>query len=167
MRAVATNKSQRRSQARRAGLSLVEALISLVITAMLLTAAGAAFQGAAKAVEINDQFFRATQAARVSMNRIASDVRNSLHCVVQNNTITLTSATGEVHTYRFNTADQTLQVTLSNGATSTVTTMAHNVESASFSSSGESLSATLTVKVGDNKILLNGSAMPRRLVTYQ
>lgn len=60
---------------RRSGLSMVEAMIALAITAMLLTAVGAAFTSSAKAMEINDQFFRASQGARVAVNRIMTQAR--------------------------------------------------------------------------------------------
>src|SRR5438132_4535315 len=60
---------------RRAGLGMVEALISLAICAALLTAVAAAFRASADAIEQNDQFFRATQAARVALTRILTQVR--------------------------------------------------------------------------------------------
>jgi type II secretory pathway component PulJ len=60
----------------RSGLTMVEAMISLTIAAMVLTAVGVAFTSTARAMQINDQFFRAAQAARVSMTRILAQVRN-------------------------------------------------------------------------------------------
>src|SRR5262249_673847 len=64
------------------GLSLVEVVISLAISAMLLTAVAAAFSASANAIEIKDQFFRATQAARVSLNQVLTEVRRSKACSV-------------------------------------------------------------------------------------
>jgi hypothetical protein len=66
------------STMRRRGLSLVEALIALAITAMLLTAIAAAFTSTAEAMQINDQFFRASQASRVSVARVMSQARRGL-----------------------------------------------------------------------------------------
>jgi Tfp pilus assembly protein PilV len=74
MRTPTTNATRRLRG--RSGLSIVEAMISLVIAATVLTAVSAAFSGTARAMEINDQFFRATQSARVSMTRILAQVRN-------------------------------------------------------------------------------------------
>ncbi|HEX2973414.1 MAG TPA: prepilin-type N-terminal cleavage/methylation domain-containing protein, partial [Tepidisphaeraceae bacterium] len=47
----------------RRGLSLVEVMISLVICSLLLTAVATAFRASTMAIEDNDQFFRASQAA--------------------------------------------------------------------------------------------------------
>src|SRR5206468_3507358 len=59
----------------RAGLGMVEALVALAICAALLTAVAAAFRASADAVQQNDQFFRATQAARVALSRMLTQVR--------------------------------------------------------------------------------------------
>src|SRR5205085_1077278 len=59
----------------RKGLSLAEVMISLAISAMLLTAVAAAFTASSEAIEQNDEFFRASQAARVSMNQILTECR--------------------------------------------------------------------------------------------
>src|ERR1700722_13662064 len=66
----------RSTRFRRHGLSLVEAMISLVLTSMLLTAVAAAFSSASQAVEMNDNHFRCTQAARVSMDQLLAEIRN-------------------------------------------------------------------------------------------
>ena len=60
----------------RRGLGMIEAMIALAITAALLTAVGAAFTASAKAMTVNDEFFRSTQAARVALQRILWQVRN-------------------------------------------------------------------------------------------
>jgi Tfp pilus assembly protein PilW len=59
----------------RAGLSLAEAMVALAITSALLVAVAAAFSAASAAVNENDEFFHATQSARVTLNRILNDVR--------------------------------------------------------------------------------------------
>src|SRR3982750_3423487 len=87
----------RRYRAR--GLSLIEALISLAIIASLLTAVGMAYNAAADAIQINDQFFRASQAARVSVNYIMAEVRKCQSGIVGDTTLELTTATGVKHTY--------------------------------------------------------------------
>jgi hypothetical protein len=59
----------------RRGLSLVEAMISLAIAASLLSAVGAAFHASAMSIEANDRNARGTQAARVTLLNILSEVR--------------------------------------------------------------------------------------------
>jgi prepilin-type N-terminal cleavage/methylation domain-containing protein len=59
------------------GLSLVEVMIALAITAALLSAVAAAFSAAASATEVNDRFFRATQAGRVCLHQLLSEIRQA------------------------------------------------------------------------------------------
>src|SRR5947209_11275949 len=61
----------------RRGLSIIEASISLSISTMLLVAVAAAFTSSASAIDMNDQFFRATQAGRVSLNQVLAAVRQA------------------------------------------------------------------------------------------
>jgi type II secretory pathway pseudopilin PulG len=68
-------RHRRRIGARRRALSLVELMISLAITASLLTAVAAAFSAAASATEANDRHFRATQAGRVALHQLLSEIR--------------------------------------------------------------------------------------------
>src|SRR3954470_14247930 len=68
----------RRSGARPArGLSIIEVMISLTISAFLLVAVAAAYSASADAVEMNDKFFRATQAGRVTMNQLLTEIRRA------------------------------------------------------------------------------------------
>jgi Tfp pilus assembly protein PilW len=60
----------------RRGLSLPEAMISLAITAMLLVAVAAAFSSSCQAIEMNDSWFRCTQAARVTLSQMLVEIRN-------------------------------------------------------------------------------------------
>src|SRR4051812_8461702 len=66
-----------RPRTRPAAMLLMELMISLAISAMLLVAIGAAYQSSSKAVEINEDFFQASQAARVSLNQILSLARRA------------------------------------------------------------------------------------------
>src|SRR3954470_5728397 len=61
----------------RRGLSIVEVMISLTITSFLLVAVAAAYNASASAVEMNDRFFRATQAGRVTMNQLLTEIRRA------------------------------------------------------------------------------------------
>lgn len=154
------------------GLSLIEALLSLAITAALLTAVGAAYQASARVIEQNDQFYRAVQAARVSLNQIMSEVRQCQSGgVPSSNVLQLVTSTGENRTYTFDSTAGTLTVTIG-GAVPVTATMAHNVKDVQFNldaPSGESveISMKVSVEIGPNQILLSGSAAPRRCIVYQ
>lgn len=153
--------------ARFRGLSLVEALMSLAISAMLLAAVGAAYHASAQAIEMNDQFFRASQVARVSINQIMADVRKCQSGVVSDTTLELTTATGEIRTFAFDPTDKVLRITRDDGITPVTHTMAKNVESVEFRTDGQTIAMSVAVRIGTNQILLNGSALPRRTLTYQ
>lgn len=66
---------------RRRGLSLPEAMISLAITSILLVSVATAFSASCSAIEANDRFFRSSQAARVAMNQLLLDIRNTTSLV--------------------------------------------------------------------------------------
>jgi hypothetical protein len=156
-----------RSSRNRAGLSLVEALITLSITASLLTAVGVAYQGAANIIQTNDQFFRASQAARVSVNQIIAEVRKCQGGAVSATSLELTTADGMKRTYALDADAHTLTRTDFIGATPVTTRMASNVGSLQFDTDGDTISMTITVQVESSAVTLNGSAIPRRLVVYK
>jgi hypothetical protein len=80
--------ANRPTNRRRTGLSLSEVMISLAISAMLLTAIGAAFDSSARMIENNDRFFRATHAGRVGLNQILTEIRRADAIVDRDTTIT-------------------------------------------------------------------------------
>src|SRR5438552_8255528 len=87
---------------RRRGLGMVEALIALSIAAMLLTAVGVAFNASADAIQMNDNFFRATQAARVSLTRIMTQVRRgSVDDKSTTTNLHIITDTGQDVTYKY------------------------------------------------------------------
>lgn len=149
----------------RSGLSLVECLISLAIIASLLTAIGVAYQAAAATIEVNDRFFRASQAARVSVNQVIAEVRKCQSGVVADTSLELTTADGTKRTYAWDEDNKKLTMTV-DGVTPTTYNMAHNIDMVHFDTDGETISMTITVNVNDNRIILNGSAIPRRAVLY-
>ena len=65
-----------RSLPRSRGLSLPEAMISLAITSLLLIAVASAFSGSCTVIEANDNFFRSSQAARVTLSQLMIEIRN-------------------------------------------------------------------------------------------
>lgn len=58
------------------GLSLPEAMISMVITSLLLMAVATAFSASCDVIEGNDNFFRSSQGARVTLGQILIEIRN-------------------------------------------------------------------------------------------
>ena len=158
--------SGRHLSRRNRGLSLIEALISLAITAALLTAVAAAYQGASDAIRANDEFFRASQAARVSVNQIMSEVRRCQSGLVTSTSLEVTTSTGEQRTYALNSDTRKLTLTL-DGPVPTTHTLASNGGRLQFLTDGKTIAMTVTIKVGNNQVTLNGSAIPRRTITYQ
>jgi type II secretory pathway pseudopilin PulG len=157
-------------------MSLVEALISLAITATLLTAVAAAYAAASDAVRMNDQFFRATQAARVSVNQIMAQVRGAAGGAVSDNSLEVTlggpaANTGQKRTYTWDPTTKKLKVTI-DGVTPVTATMASNVTSCLFTADKDAedhvaISMAITIKVGNNQVTLNGSSVVRNTVTYE
>jgi hypothetical protein len=80
-------------QPRKNGMCLSEVMISLTISAMLLTAIGAAFNSSSAVIQNNDRFFRATQSGRVSLNQMLTELRRSDAVVDRDTTVTSGSTT--------------------------------------------------------------------------
>ena len=168
---------------RRRGLSLVEIMISLAITALLLTAAAAAFSASADGIQANDEFFRATQAARISLHQILTQVRRgSVNTASTATDLRLITAaeddgTGEDdYTYSYVAAENKLKLVTNDNITDPDYTLASDVDNVSFAvETGEDythapcvtrVNVAVTVKVGDNVVTLSGSACPRRNLIY-
>lgn len=169
------------SRRRRSGLSLIEVLVSLAITAALLVAVGMAYTASAQAIEMNDQFYRATQAARVSINQIVAEVRRSISAVVSGagdemilTTTVKETGQGEELDYKYDPATKKLTVTVTvTGVLPVTYTMARNVASVRFDTGSNlagdvtNISVTMSVESGSSQIQLNGSTMLRRELSYQ
>jgi Tfp pilus assembly protein PilW len=181
----------RRNLAGRLGLSLVEVMISLAISATLLTAIAAAFSASSSAIEANDNVFRASQAARVTMLHLLSEIRMGTIDPASTPTAMrlLTSGTAslkesgiasipEDRTYRFDAAPNNRLVMVTNSITTDPDyTLTSNVDPAvsRFSydtgtdASGapivERVNVTIAVKVGKTTVRLAGTASPRHYIT--
>jgi Tfp pilus assembly protein PilE len=68
---------KRRQSNRHHGLGLFELMICLVINATLLTAIGVAVNASSQSYQINQEQASLTQRARLAMNRILSQIRNT------------------------------------------------------------------------------------------
>jgi len=162
----------RRPRSHRAGLGMVEAMISLAICASLLTAVAMAFRASADAVEQNDQFFRATQAARVAMARILTQVRRGTPATDSTSTnLHLLTDNGLDVSYHYDSG--TKQLTL---VTTTQTILVHDATYCAFAYTlgtdpqglpcVSKATVNISVMVGSNSLLLTGPASPRRTITY-
>lgn len=164
-----------------AGFTLIELMVGLVICVTLLTAAGAAFVSASSAVQHNDQFARATQAARVSLNQILTEVRRADSVAVYSDRVEVIrpaqarTPNEAVRAFRYDsaTAKLYLKITYSNGAAPQEHPMSDNVSAASFGPAENGTDSTgtavvirvpvsLTVAYGVNSVRFSGSAAPRR-----
>ncbi|HEV8605965.1 MAG TPA: hypothetical protein VGQ99_11390 [Tepidisphaeraceae bacterium] len=177
MRIVApTNRLRNRV---RLGLSLAEVMISLAISAMLLTAVAAAFTASSEAIEQNDEFFRASQAARVSMNQILTEIRraNAVQVPAGNSSLSMLTFDNKDRTYSYSAATKTLKMITNDVLTDPDYRLASNCTTATFdvdtfTDSGGikhvvRVSVTIVVQVGKNQIRLTGSAAPRKEQTWQ
>jgi len=175
----------------RRGLSIIEMMISLTISAFLLVAIAAAYNASANAVEMNDRFFRATQAGRVTMNQVLTEIRRAdwVACSPGYDSIYVTrpasvrAATMEdSREFKYDPATKkvTLQIHYKNTSTgaiwhSPVYTLASNVETATFGPAERitddkgnpqdaRVPVTIDVKIGSNSVRLSGSSGPRRML---
>jgi Tfp pilus assembly protein PilW len=182
--------STTRFQRNRRGLSIVEVMISLTISSFLLVAVAAAYNASANAVEMNDRFFRATQAGRVTMNQLLTEIRRAdwVACSATYDTIYVTrpqqnrQPNEDSREYRFDSGAKkvTLTIHYKNLATNAVWsspayTLASNVETATFGPADKITDATgvqqdvrvpitIDVKIGSNSVRLSGSSGPRRML---
>src|SRR5687767_5398211 len=181
------------SRAGRRGLSIVEVMISLTITSFLLVAVAAAYNASASAVEMNDRFFSATQAGRVTMNQLLTEIRraDSVACAPTSDSIMITRPTATAtkdganveceRWFKFDptTKKITVQIYFKRPDLTVyagpVYSLASNVEVATFgppdtipNPAGGLLDArvpvTIEVKIGGNQVRLSGSSGPRRLM---
>jgi prepilin-type N-terminal cleavage/methylation domain-containing protein len=173
----------------RRGLSLIEVMISLTICAMLLTAVAAAFTASSEVIENNDEFFRASQTARVALNQILSDIRqcDAVSFVNSKEVITLTMAADGVtvkhdndyvYTYDSKSKTGTLRLIDKSSANSSypMYVLASRVTSLNFAvdtftdQNGiihtSRVTVTIAVDQGGNRIYLSGSAALRRVQSY-
>lgn len=167
---------------------MVEALISLAISGMLLAAVATAFTASSSAVEANDQFFRASQTARVTLNQMVTEIRRADALQFSGSSTTSfdvirpseTLTANEIYrrySYNASTKQISLQIFYTGGTAGPSYVLANNIESASFgppewgqdannATVPQRVPVTMTVKVGKSWVTLNGSAGPRRAMKY-
>lgn len=122
-------------RSRRRGLGLFELMVSLAISATLLTAVGAALHTATQAYQINQEQSTLTQRARLTMNRMLAEIRNTqLHApltasvstqfagglIVNDTGINMFTNADVPVTYKYDAANQQLlMITIDNNVTAT------------------------------------------------
>lgn len=180
-----SNNCGRPARRARRGLSMIEAMIAMSISSMLLVAVSGAFTASSQAVETNDQFFRASQTARVVLHQMLGEIRraDSVQCDTNGDTSyfdVIRPAEDKIalevyRRYKYDSTTRQLTLTIYEPADVVLQkyVLANNVEAAAFGppQTGpdsnnvvvvQRLPVTVTVKVGSNYIALNGAAGPRR-----
>jgi type II secretory pathway pseudopilin PulG len=159
-------------------------LISLALCATLLNAIATAVTASAAAARENDEFFRASQAARVTLQQLLTETRRGWVDTQSTSTsLHLLTAAGaqpahdRTYTYYPPTASPStpsgeVRLITNDDATDPDYTLARIVSALNFSiqtgtdATGApcvtDVTVTLTVTIGKNQICLCGSASPRR-----
>jgi prepilin-type N-terminal cleavage/methylation domain-containing protein len=173
----------------RRGLSLVEVMISLVISALLLAAVAVAFSATTSAVEINDRFFRASQTARVAMAQMVAAARKSdvaqvgtsaqqsLSFIDNASNLDVDTPDGESLSYVFDAASRQLRLIVRQPTGDVTRVLARDIKSCQFDGTIEPHPQTavrrlvrvtihLVVEVENQQLLLSGSVVPRREMVY-
>ena len=169
------------------GLSIAEVMISLSISAMLLVGVSAAYSASANAVDANDRFFRATQAGRVTMSQVLTEIRraDSVLTAPTKDSVIVTRdpelavsqglAKEQSREFKYDPAGKkiTLQIYYKNPDNTTykspLYTMASNVEQGTFGPPDTSntievrVPVALVIKYAGNTVRLTGTAGPRRV----
>src|SRR5262245_49529337 len=148
-----------RGSRRRLGMGMIEMMISLAIAALLLVGVAAAFSATSRVVETNDEFTRAVQSARISVNQIMARCRQCQSATVTTTSLELKLPDDTRQLYALDVTKHDLQVTLESKSPPEVYALAHNVSSLKFTSGagGTSVTMMVTIKVGDNDVVLSGS----------
>ncbi len=145
-----------------------------------MVAVAAAFSASGAAVNANDEMFRATQAARVSLGQLLSEVRRADSVLVSTTQIDVIRpsqqrlANETTRRFSYNATAKKLSMTINYvGGTSATYEMAQNVSACTFgpavtgvNSVGQAaitrVPIALEVTVGSNTVRVNGAAAPRR-----
>ncbi|HEX8521866.1 MAG TPA: prepilin-type N-terminal cleavage/methylation domain-containing protein [Tepidisphaeraceae bacterium] len=166
------------TQRLRRGLGLVEAMIALAIAAMLLSAVGVAFTASSAAITINDELSRATQAARVSMERMLTQCRKgTVQTTSTGTSLNFNTEKMQEVSYAYDSANQRLLYVTNYDTTDADYVLARNVTACTFSyvtgtnpATGKTCIArvaiTITVTISENSVTLTGSAAPRAMISF-
>ena len=170
----------------RRGLSIAEVMISLAISSMLLVGVAAAYNASASTAEGNDRFFRVTQAGRVLMTQLISEIRKADSVVVAaspHDSIIITRRQDlrlpeeESREYRYDSAAKAITLKIyyrrADGTTyqSPFFTLVRDVQSASFGPTKQvggvdvRIPVTTVIAVDSNTVRLSDTSAPRKLTS--
>jgi len=167
----------------RRGLTLVETMISLTVSASLLVSVAAAYNASSAAVTSNADYFRASQAARVTMNQILNEIRQCQSIAVSSDHVDIIRTTAMLtpnevtRRFQYNSTPKTVTLTIYGAGNAVIAgpyEMASNVTATVFGPAVtgtdsnnvqnvvQHLPVSITVTVGRNFTTLTGSAGPKR-----
>lgn len=174
---------------RRFGVTMMEMMVSMTITSMLLAGVAGSFVSSANVVTANDAFFRASQAARVTLNQVVVECRRA-EAVQCSNTgiynyfeiirpVEVLEINEVSRRYTFDSANRWITLTIHyvDGSDSTPRIMVRNVSSASFgppqmgvdsnnATVVQRMPVSITIGVGANAVTMSGATGPRRAMKY-
>ncbi len=158
----------------RAGFSLMEMLVAMVLLAVLMAAVATATKGAFQSYSENTKVADAAQAARVVLNRLTTEVRTSANVTWAAQKITITPAvvTGGVTQTEYELVNGVLYYRQTIGGVRSQALLGDgdNVVVDSFTipttTTGGAITAKLDLHVGNNHFNVTASAFPRRINTY-
>lgn len=161
----------------RRGLGLIEAMISLAIVAMLLTAVAAAFRASTDAIQTNDEFFQASQSGRVVLARLLTQVRRG--SVDEGSTSTnlrIITDAGQDLAYVYDANTKQITLVTNDDPNDIDHVLARNVTACEFlvemgtdynnAQCVKRVTIQLNITVGSNSVFLTDSAALRRNLVY-
>lgn len=161
---------------RRRGVSLIELMIALAITAVLLTAVAAAFDAGFDSYKENQQLADAVQSGRILIHRITSQARNSTYLRVNSTGhLIQVEVVGDDWQYNYLYLPDSDAVYLARmnldtltwetmGTVQNVTTW--SIPTSQWKTNPDRLTLSLTVSQGGNTASLTGSATPRQTIAF-
>ena len=177
MSAEATKRRSDGATKARRGMSIIETLIAVTISAILLAAVGAAFCASSSVITENDEFFRATQAARVAMTQMLTEIRRSHAVNVSADRTRCDVLTVDNRDRSYLYTSNSLKLVTNDDTSDPDYTLAANVTACTFDADVFKdpggidhvvrVAITMNVHVGGNTIRLTGSAAPRREQKYK
>jgi prepilin-type N-terminal cleavage/methylation domain-containing protein len=168
------NRRRCRGHACRAGFTIVECLISLAITAILLTAVAVAFNASVINYGENEQMYKTINNARQALTRMTSELRtgSTFDLSAGANECNFFTATNQNIGYHFNSADKKLYLIV-NPPNGPRYVLCNNVTAASFTKTPtdncldcKSIQISLTVRTGDFQRTLAAAAVIRRNLPF-